>query len=209
MTGRERKKRGSRALGGTPERAYWAKVHEQCHGQVRAYFARNVRCPHDVEDLVQEVFANLIEHGASLDAPETYVRAVMCHQLCAYWRRRKRADLAVERMEKARSNRRDVEELSCAGGGNPLAQLAETEMQHKLVSMIGELSPGYAEVLRLRFIKGLRLDEAAAQAGCSREAMKKRLSRAKRSLERLYVEDLRSHRIARRDHAPRAVQAGN
>jgi len=47
----------------TSQQVYWAQVYERCHRRVRAYFARNVRCSHDVDDLVQEVFTNLIARG--------------------------------------------------------------------------------------------------------------------------------------------------
>ena len=51
MTGRDRSTRGAHAPEATSEKAYWARLYEQCHDQVQAYFARHVRCPHDAEDL--------------------------------------------------------------------------------------------------------------------------------------------------------------
>ena len=52
------------------EKAYWASLYEKYHKEVRARFARFVRCPHDVDDLVQEVFTSLIRRGDTLRHPQ-------------------------------------------------------------------------------------------------------------------------------------------
>jgi len=196
MTGRDRSTRGAHAPEATSEKAYWARLYEQCHDQVQAYFARHVRCSHDAEDLAQEVFADLIAHGANLGMPEMYVRTVVRHQLYAYWRRRKRRALAVERMEQARRKQGNPDALHTDNSRDPFARLVKVEMRQQLMTMITQLSPGYAEVLRLRFIQGLKPREAAAQAGCSHEAMEKRLTRAKHSLRRLCEDRLHEQATA-------------
>ncbi|NLZ06487.1 MAG: sigma-70 family RNA polymerase sigma factor [Phycisphaerae bacterium] len=68
MTGREPRGDESHASQAS-QSAYWAKLYEQCHRQLRAYFARNVRCAHDADDLVQEVFASLLLRGGRLQEP--------------------------------------------------------------------------------------------------------------------------------------------
>lgn len=64
---------------------------------------------------------------------------------------------------------------------NPLGQLERAERQQAVNSMVNYLSPALAETLRLRFIKDLPPAEVAMRTGCSRETLKKRLTRAKRS----------------------------
>jgi len=48
MTGRNRSMGGACASTVASEQAYWADLYEQCYQQVYAYFARKVRCAHDV-----------------------------------------------------------------------------------------------------------------------------------------------------------------
>lgn len=69
MHGSERGAGDTQARGVTPENAYWADLYEKYHEEVRARFARSVPCPHDVEDLVQNVFTGLIRRGGTLTHP--------------------------------------------------------------------------------------------------------------------------------------------
>lgn len=185
MTGRERLGDEPHAPQGTSQSVYWANLYEQCHRQVRAYFARHVRCPHDVEDLVQDVFANLIARGGRLQEPTVYVRAVARHQLRAYWRRKGRRNLVVERVEWLCRDSLLAEGTYCDWASNPLTQLGNKEVRETVTLMVNSLSPASAEILRLRYIKEMDPEEAASQTGCSRETVKKRLTRAKQSLARL------------------------
>jgi len=47
----------------TAPQQYWMGVYERCYEELRGCFAQHVRCPHDVDDLVQEVFLSLLAHS--------------------------------------------------------------------------------------------------------------------------------------------------
>ena len=92
-----RRRRDPQRSESEPPREYRVGLYQECYDQVQGYFARRVKCPDDVEDLVQEVFVNLIAHKASLLDPPVYVRAVARHQLSLYWRQKSRS-LVIERI---------------------------------------------------------------------------------------------------------------
>lgn len=185
MTERKRDEGGARKA--ALQAAYWADVYEQCHGQVRAYSARHVRCSHDVDDLVQEVFASLILRGGRLEEPMVYIRAAARHQLCAYWRSNGRRTLVRERVGMACRDSTPAEEVYCDRDSNPLVQLGNKEFCETIVLMLESLPRASAEILRLRYMQGMDPQEAASRTGCSQETVKKRLTRAKQSLARLCV----------------------
>jgi RNA polymerase sigma factor (sigma-70 family) len=154
------------------------QLYKDHYEQVRRYFAGHVECPQDVEDLVQTVFLNLMANSGDLTNPRRYVQAVARHQLYAYWRH-KRAGLDIERILSVRSDNCGADATADDPDSNPLEELSHKEMQQLVGSLISHLSPALAEALRLRFLNDLRPEEAARRAGCSREALKKRLKRAK------------------------------
>lgn len=165
--------------GGERERDPWTALYEDYYEEVKRYFARRVRCSHDVEDLVQEVFLEVLGHFRNVLHPRSYVRTVARHQLSAYWRQRKRHLLIDDILPDY-----DDESLIHVGSRlepDPLERLLHKETAALVGAMVGRLTPALAEAVRLRFLKGLALPEAAAQAGCSTETLKKRLKRARRS----------------------------
>jgi RNA polymerase sigma factor (sigma-70 family) len=178
MSGEQRRMGGAQGPGPAAQQKYRMQLYKDYYEQVRRYFARHVDCPQDVDDLVQTVFLNLMANTGAVRNPRRYVQAAARHQLYAYWRQ-KRARL-------------DIEQTVSAGEGgyaadgeqdwDPLELLSGKEMRQVVDSMMARLSPTLAEALRLRFVHGLPPDEAAAQAGCSREALKKRVKRARHSL---------------------------
>lgn len=180
-------RRDDHVSGDEPQPVDWAQLYEECHEQVRRYFAHHVKCPHDVEDLVQSVFTSLIVHRVCPRHRRAYLRAVARHQLCSYCRRRGRS-IVVERVVSLHGYDRLAEEFCSDWESDPLHQLARQETRRTVTVMMSRLSPALAEVLRLRFVDGLRPREMVQRTGCSRETLKKRLFRARQALAGLYRE---------------------
>ena len=182
---RQERERGAEAPRGprsVPQPEYWAKIYEDYHEELRHYFAKYVKSSQDVDDLVQSVFVKLIAHNCTLQYPRVYVHVAARHVMCSFWQRKKRNELA----RRATSTSCDGRDVNSAARGDlesdPLRQAAKGETRVIVVSTMAGLSPILAEALRLRFMNELHLEEAAAQAGCSRETLKKRLRRAKQFL---------------------------
>ena len=163
----------------------WMRVYEEYSDQVRRYFARRVKCSHDVDDLVQNVFADLLGHCRHLSNPLMYVRSVARHQLSAYWRHRQRSPWLHPILSEKDDDLLDL--IACSDPeSDPLERLLSKETAWVVNSMMASLTPVLTEALQLKFFHGLNLDEAAARAGCSRETLKKRLTRARRSIIELH-----------------------
>jgi RNA polymerase sigma factor (sigma-70 family) len=179
----EEAQRGEKSQGSglTARQEYWLRLYQQYHEEVRRYFARRVTCSHDVDDLMQMVFLNVIAHRGDLQNPHAYLHAMARHQLSFYWRCRSRSVL----MERVlfRGPEDSAEETGpCDRDSDPLHQLSHREMHRVIDARIDGLSPALREALRLRYVDGLPPRAAATRAGCSRAALKKRLARAKRLL---------------------------
>jgi hypothetical protein len=89
MSEEKRSRRGAQGAGPTAGQQYWMELYREYHEEVARYFARHVKCPQDVEDLVQMVFLRLMGHRGDLRNPRGYLHIVARHQLYAYWRRKK------------------------------------------------------------------------------------------------------------------------
>ncbi len=68
-------------------------------------------------------------------------------------------------------------------------------MRQIVLLLMDSLPPALAEILKLRYIKGMDPEEAASQTGCSPAAIKKRLTRAKQSLAKLCTSRLRDRDV--------------
>jgi len=166
----------------TARQEYWLGLYQQYHEEIRRYFAKRVKCSYVVDDLMQMVFLNLIAHRGDLENPHAYLYAVARHQLCFYWRCQNRTVLTEQAWSRQYGEpAAGAEPWDC--DSDPLRQLSHQEMYSAVDSMIDALSPALSEALRLRYLDGLRPGTAATLAGCSRMALKKRLARAKRSLQ--------------------------
>jgi RNA polymerase sigma factor (sigma-70 family) len=130
---------------------------------------------------MQTVFLNLMVRGGDVQNPRAYLFAVARHELSFYWRRRKRSMLVARIVSDGEGDDDAGAELR-DWASDPLIQLSQREMYTTVDSLIDGLSPALNEALRLRYFDGLRLKVAAARAGCSCIALKKRLERAKLSL---------------------------
>jgi len=186
MRERKRDERVGRAV---PGKDYWAEIYERYHREVRARFVGRVRCSHDVDDLVQNVFASLITQGRIPREPQAYVHTVARHQLWTYWRRHRRADLVIERAIPACWNEYQAASLRGDPDLDPLVCLERRETVRSVHKMVNRLSPALAQTVRLRILEGLPPAEAAARIGCSHGTVKRSIARAKRSLAEIYSVD--------------------
>ncbi len=185
----------------------WGKLYEQCHDKVKRYLARRVKCPHDADDLVQDVFVSLITRGGRLKHPEVYLYTAVRHRLCFYWRQK---DVNIDLKALLYGDQSPGRRSWCDYGSDPASQLSKKEMRQAVLSMVRRLPPASSEALRLRFIEGLPPRQAAAQAGCSYEALKKRLAYARRSLVGLRQEwgvTVSSKAVSETRHANRRIKA--
>jgi RNA polymerase sigma factor (sigma-70 family) len=164
----------------TARREFWLGLYRQYHEDLRRYLARQVKCPHDVDDLMQAVILNLIAHEGPVQNPHAYLFAVARHQVYCHWRGKRRHVLAAQILSSGGGTAADVG--SYDRDSDPLRQADRTETRAAVAALVADLSPALQDAVRLRYVDGLGLPEAAARAGCSRVALKKRLERARQFL---------------------------
>ncbi|MCF6191944.1 MAG: sigma-70 family RNA polymerase sigma factor [Candidatus Hydrothermae bacterium] len=135
--------------------------------ELYAYFLRVIHNPEDAEDLTQEALLRVLEVLPRLDPernPRAYVFRI-CHNLAMdHFRRNARAPRSLEALER---------EPSAPPKGYTLESL-------RVERVLTRLRPEDREILLLREREGLPPRELATVLGCSPEAARVRLHRARR-----------------------------
>ncbi len=140
---------------------------------IRRYAQRSCRTTTDVEDAVQEVLIILHRRMPTLVAMRSITGwlFVIAHRMCL-------------RLWKSALPGVDVSILP----RHDIACCDQTDLRIDLTHAIESLPPHYRQVLVLRDIEELTVNEIADRVGASREAVKARLLRA-RKLVREYLAD--------------------
>ncbi len=152
--------------------------------QVRSYIASHVSSVADTEDLVQEVFIQVCQgkgHYDSSKAVRPYIFGIARNVIRRYDRRTKRSPrtMPADSMN-GLSLKQHMRERLDSGGR------VEVDQFKRIVGEMETSLPLKArEAVRLRFIEGLSLKEAAAKAGCSIGAFYTRLERATKTLREI------------------------
>ncbi|MBT3376866.1 MAG: sigma-70 family RNA polymerase sigma factor [Lentisphaerae bacterium] len=137
--------------------------------------------PSGADDAVQEAFISLVRQRMSFDPKRSF--AAWFYTIL----RNKCRDLNRKHLRTIRKHGRLADE-PIARGVTPHAQEA--------VRLLQELPEAEREVLALKFIHGLSVNEIATHLGCSAEAAKKRAQRALVSLRHQAQEALAPGRFA-------------
>jgi RNA polymerase sigma-70 factor (ECF subfamily) len=151
----------------------WAGFHER----LRAFVARRVANPADVEDIVQFAFLQLqrglgrIENG---DRVHAWLYSTARRAIAEYYRARAR------RVEVPSGDALDLDALGRAEGAGD--DEGRQEVARCLAPVLQRLAPADQEAILLTEVQGLRLADAAARAKVSLPGMKSRVQRARRRL---------------------------
>jgi RNA polymerase sigma-70 factor (ECF subfamily) len=141
-------------------------------GRVYACALRMLGDAATAEDVVQDVFTMLLQHGHSFrneSALGTWLYAVTLNR-CRNMLRRSSFRAASE-AQPLKSDLRD-------NSPDPQQLLEQRERQDRLGDAIGQLSDDMREVVVLRFASGLSYEEIAEVIGCASGTVASRLHRA-------------------------------
>lgn len=146
--------------------------------RIFGYLVRMTRRRDVAEDLLQEAFLRLAQHGRRLE-PTTRIAAwlfTVAHRLVVSWTRAQavRNQLAGDMPWHETS--------SAASPRSPLEAVADSQTQLALERALAQLAPAYREVALLVGIEGLQPSDVAAITGHTPEAVRQRLSRARSQL---------------------------
>ncbi len=152
--------------------------------QVKSYIASQVGSVADTEDLVQEVFLQVCQgkgHYDSSKGVKSYIFGIARNMIRRYHRRTKRSPrtMPADSINGLSLNHHIRERL------DPGARIGVDQFKRIVRGIETALPPKAREAVRLRFVEGLSLKEAAAKAGCSIGAFYTRLERAMKTLREI------------------------
>jgi RNA polymerase sigma-70 factor (ECF subfamily) len=150
------------------------------------FVGRKVRNHEDVEEIVQE---SLIAALDSLPvfrgecALFTWLCSIARHEIADFYRRKKIKQIVFSRLP-------FLKDLVCDALGPELAY-QELETKRKIVRTLKNLSEGYSQILRLKYIDGLSMKEIAQRLEITVKAVESRLTRARLAFQKVYVNEER------------------
>lgn len=152
------------------------EVYEQFRGQLRRFFEVNARHPQSVDDLMQEMFLQLLK-----SRPTTELRDVQGYLYQTAW--------SVVNTAHRRARREPQHVLSCdaenielhADRSNRLwveDDTSTTIAQDQVAAALDQLPRLCQAAVLLRYRDGRSYEEIAAQLGCTKHTVKKYIMRA-------------------------------
>jgi RNA polymerase sigma-70 factor (ECF subfamily) len=150
------------------------------HQRLRAYVARRVENPADVDDIVQDIFVRIHERIDSVEHEErvyAWMYQIARHSIIDYYRaprRRRERPGADAELNNIQAPDLDADDLS-----------AVEELTRCLTPLFDQLTPSYRDALELTEFKGLTQREAASAQQISVSGLKSRVQRGRRQLHDL------------------------
>ena len=161
------------AQGGDSEA--FGRLYDELLTPVADYLARRVASPQDAEDLVATVFHRMLKSLARFDPSRGsalgWALTIARHALIDHLRQT-RDTIPVE----------DLAEVLAGSWQDPLEGLIRTEQADRILARLGEMPAATREMVELHYAQGLRLKDVGDLLGLSEDAVKQRLSRARREL---------------------------
>lgn len=162
---------------------------EQHQPQLWRFTERMCRTRHDAEDVLQEALASAVRdfHGYRGEASlRTWLFSIARHACAKFYARA--APAQAEATAEGALDESDSNGASKSGPSTPEATASERELAGAVLRAIDELPDAQREALVLRDVEGLSAAEVAHVTQSSVEAVKSRLHRARRSVQRRAME---------------------
>lgn len=155
----------------TLERQVDAALLRRYEGALRDFFGRRVSSRHEVDDLVQEAFARLIESGGQRDVqyPAAYLFRIASNLIHDRGRRRARSPVEQEL---------DVEDAAFAVAPEQENRRRLKDLQAILKVVLAELPSKTRDVFVMRRFKNMTTPEIAGALGISHRMVQKHMVRA-------------------------------
>lgn len=159
-----------------------AALYQRHHARIWAFFLRTTGSRPTAEELTHDVFLRILRYHASFKARRggfvRWMYGVARNVLADHGRK----------PPPAAAREIDPDELA-SELPSPSAVLFATEERRRLIAALGRLEPAQREILVLAHFEGLSHRDIARLVGCSEGAVKLRVFRALRRLERLLREN--------------------
>lgn len=152
--------------------------------KLRRFFEARIESKKDAEEVAHDTFLSVLDALPSFDGRaslSTWIMAIAKHELVDFYRRKKIKDVLFSRLP-------FLQDLMSQALGPQLA-LEEKQLKQRIVKTLQNLSEGYEQILRLKYIDGLSVTEIAERLSISYKAAESRLFRARLAFQRSFVEN--------------------
>ncbi|MGD8376701.1 MAG: sigma-70 family RNA polymerase sigma factor [Acidobacteriota bacterium] len=162
----------------------WEALVRRYQGRVYGLALHYVRDADEARDLAQEVFVRIYAKLGTFRGHETFVSWMLrlARNLCIDHLRRVKARVPVDDV-----NVDEGPELRHPGAG-PEAAFAADARKRLVYRALGKLSESYREIILLKDIQGLKIEEIATMLGLPAGTVKSRSNRARIELARAVLE---------------------
>lgn len=163
------------ALAQTRDLEAFQELVSRYQGRLTYYIRRMLDCTHESEDVVQEVWIVVHRRLPTLEAPAAFRVWLfkIAHDVAVSWLRR------LSRFPKPIPE--DQEPGDSLEAWDEFEAIANAELVHRTLE---SLSHEHREVLTLRFLEQLELNDIAKVVGCSLGTVKSRMHYAKKALRK-------------------------
>ncbi|HNP89399.1 MAG TPA: sigma-70 family RNA polymerase sigma factor [Candidatus Woesebacteria bacterium] len=150
--------------------------------RLKQYIAKRVRQPEEAEEIFQDVLVDTVDslplfRGES--ALFTFICGIANHTIVDYYRKKKLKTLLFSRFP-------FLEEVASQALG-PDEKLEKEELRKEVKIVLAALSEGYREVLRLKYIDGMTVNQIAKKFNTSFKSVESKLSRARSSFRKIWL----------------------
>jgi RNA polymerase sigma-70 factor (ECF subfamily) len=159
------------------------KFNQKYRQRLLHFVLQKVADPRDAEEIVQDTLVSALYSLPSFLGKAsfwTWLCAIARHEIGDYYRKRKIKEILFSRFP--RLKKIVSEALS------PELALEEKEMKMKIIRCFLEMTEGYREILRLKYIEGLSVGEIARQGQETIKAVEMRLRRARLAFRQIWNE---------------------
>lgn len=146
------------------------------------FVEQKVREHEDVEEIVQETMLSAWDCLPMFEGKSklfSWVCGIARHEIGDFYRKKKIKEIVFSRLPFLR------EIVSKALG--PELAYQELEMKRRILKTFKNLSEGYLQILRLKYVEGLSVKEIAFRLSISVKAVESRLSRARVAFRKEYA----------------------
>ncbi len=159
-----------------------ASFYQQYAPQLRRHIAHKVKSHEDAEEILQDTLFSFLEGLRDFQrtcSVRTYLFSICHHKIVDYYRRKKITHFVFSQMPQL--------ETLVSPLLTPEAEFDEVVVREKIRAVFGKLLPTYRQVLVLKYLDQVSVEEIAEKLSISFKSAESRLFRARRAFVELFL----------------------
>jgi len=146
----------------------------ECLPRLKRHIFSKVEDPYEAEEILQETLISSSESFPFFQGKSsffTWLCGIANHEIADFYRKKKIKTLLFSRFP--------FLENIISEALQPEEEVLKDELRKEVKEVLSKLSEGYSLVLRLKYYRGMRMEEIAQKLGLTVKAVESRLSRAR------------------------------